>query len=110
MNCLMCASHRHANAAVALCVLCGEGVCLNHMESYAVTTYLLHPGGMVALRRPDQDPLHVHLCAQCSKLINRSDKEPPQNGHRVPLRDRMADRARQLEYLRGALVPTPDPT
>lgn len=109
MNCLLCASHHHANAAIALCVLCGAGVCLDHMESYPVTTYSLYPGGMVPLRRPDPHPLRVHLCAQCSNLMYHGDKEPPQNGHRARLLDRLADRVRQLEYLRGARVPAPDP-
>ena len=111
MNCLTCASHRLSNAAVAFCVLCGAGICLDHMETHEVTTYSLHPGGMVPLRRPDPQPLRVHLCVHCTALMypGGTKQGPPQDGHRASLLDRLAARGRQAEQLRGLLLPAPEP-
>jgi hypothetical protein len=111
MRCLTCGQPSHdARDAVAICVLCGAGVCLDHVRSYDVTTYSLQPGGMVPMRRPDPQPLRVYLCPRCADLMHDVDSDrPAAHGHYAEVLDGLADRARVLQQLRGSARPIPAP-
>ncbi|GIV98232.1 MAG: hypothetical protein KatS3mg057_2889 [Herpetosiphonaceae bacterium] len=107
MDCLKCAEQSVTRSAVAICMLCSSGTCLQHRTQYDITIYSHQPGGIVPLRIPEPNPLRVSLCAACTDLMNPQQDDQPRGGLRATLLSRMAGYGRQVEEVRtsGRLAP-----
>jgi len=104
MRCLICADERYHIAhdavreAVAVCVLCGAGVCMEHIRRHAVTAGSLPPSEMTYQRHSDTRTLHVCLCIYCAQCLHGASRG---DGAHPSLVELLADRIRRLGHPRG---------
>ena len=71
MNCFECASE--PVSAVAICHLCGKGLCREHAVRQALAVFETVPGGMAAQVRPTGKRLPRMLCSECADAVGTSD-------------------------------------
>jgi hypothetical protein len=73
MNCYDC--HPRAEAAVAVCRLCGKGVCREHCRRQERKVFEHTASGMAALVRVTGRVVPRMVCAECDTQIGTADAE-----------------------------------
>ena len=71
MDCYDCASE--PTPAVAICHLCGKGLCRQHCVPQTLPVFEHVPSGMAAQVRPTGKRLPRMLCMECADAVGTSD-------------------------------------
>jgi hypothetical protein len=80
MRCLICAdarfhiAHDAVREAVAVCMLCGAGVCMEHIRRHAVADGSLQPSEMAYQRHSDTRTPQVCLCTCCARYLHDASR------------------------------------
>jgi hypothetical protein len=71
MNCYVCKKTGKDEAAVAVCIVCGMGLCLDHTVREALPVYANVNAGMAASRQKLPETLPRILCAECHRALHQ---------------------------------------
>jgi hypothetical protein len=66
MHCLDCATNGLERVAVAICVTCGAGICIDHTRLGPLTLTRPGQGGMTYIRKPVDLPARQVRCEICN--------------------------------------------
>jgi hypothetical protein len=73
MNCFDCRDH--PTAAVAVCRLCGKGLCRDHCVRQERKVFERIPSGMAAEVRATERRLPRMVCAECDAAVGTADAD-----------------------------------
>ncbi len=72
MLCYVCKRSHTDTPAVALCIVCGMGLCLDHAIREAIPVYETVETGMTATRHKLPAALPRIVCAECHKALHQA--------------------------------------
>ena len=72
MNCYVCNKLGKQEPAVAICIVCGMGLCMDHVVREELPVYESVNAGMAASKHKLPATLPRILCPECYKALHQS--------------------------------------
>jgi hypothetical protein len=72
MNCYVCKLQGKDEPAVAICIVCGMGLCLDHVVREELPVYESVNAGMAASRHKLPATLPRILCSECYQALHQT--------------------------------------